>query len=187
MSKQFWRQIRRFGPDTRAFFRLNIKEQLKGFSNSRKRNVNGNGLHFWTQKCRPFPLTFLFLLFEKPFNCSLIFNLKKALVSGSKRRIQVSEWLETRENCGKWLPQQEYRSKFFFVECSWKKMKNDTTFVCVRSGDHLGDANMSKKAPRFVEFNFLLIAIDRKGFRRMKEEGLIYQTLPQIFIFCLGT
>ena len=32
----------------------------------------------------------------------LIFNLKKVLVSGSKRRIQlqVSEWLEMRENCG---------------------------------------------------------------------------------------
>ena len=28
---------------------------------------------------------------------------------------------------------------------------------------------------------FLLIAMDRNGFRRMKEEGLIYKTLPQIF------
>ena len=28
---------------------------------------------------------------------------------------------------------------------------------------------------------FLLIAIDRNGFRRMKEEGQIYKTLPQIF------
>ena len=28
---------------------------------------------------------------------------------------------------------------------------------------------------------FLLIAIDTNGFRRMKEEGLIYKTLPQIF------
>ena len=28
---------------------------------------------------------------------------------------------------------------------------------------------------------FLLIAIDRNGFRRMKEEELIYKTLPQIF------
>ena len=38
-----------------------------------------------------------------------------------------------------------------------------------------------KRAPRFVEFNFLLIAIDGNGFRRMKEEGLIYKGLPQIF------
>ena len=28
---------------------------------------------------------------------------------------------------------------------------------------------------------FLLIVIDRNGFRRMKEEGLIYKTLPQNF------
>ena len=34
-------------------------------------------------------------------------------------------------------------------------MKNDTTFAGMRSSDHLGDAKMSKKAPRFVEFNFL--------------------------------
>ena len=38
-----------------------------------------------------------------------------------------------------------------------------------------------KRAPRSVEFNFLIIAIDRNGFRRMKEEGLIYKPLPQIF------
>ena len=31
-------------------------------------------------------------------------------------------------------------------------MKNDTTFVRMRSGDHLGDAKMSKKALRSVEF-----------------------------------
>ena len=28
---------------------------------------------------------------------------------------------------------------------------------------------------------FLLVAIDTNGFRKMKEEGLIYKTLPQIF------
>ena len=52
-------------------------------------------------------------------------------------------------------------------------MKNDTTFVRMRSGDHLGDAKCRKKAPRSVEFNFLLIAIDTNGFCRMKE-GQIY-------------
>ena len=62
-------------------------------------------------------------------------------------------------------------------------MKNDTTFVRTRSGDHLGDAKCRKKAPRSVEFSFfLLIAIDRNGFRRMKEEGQIYKKLPQIFL-----
>ena len=34
---------------------------------------------------------------------------------------------------------------FFLFESTWKKMKNDTTFVRMRSGDHLGDAKMSKK------------------------------------------
>ena len=34
---------------------------------------------------------------------------------------------------------------FFLFESSWKKMKNDPTFVRMRSGDHLGDAKMSKK------------------------------------------
>ena len=34
---------------------------------------------------------------------------------------------------------------FFLFESSWKKMKNDTLFVRMRSGDHLGDAKMSKK------------------------------------------
>ena len=34
---------------------------------------------------------------------------------------------------------------FFLFESSWKKMKNDATFVRMRCGDHLGDAKMSKK------------------------------------------
>ena len=33
---------------------------------------------------------------------------------------------------------------FFVFESSWKKMKNDATFVRMRTGDHLGDAKMSK-------------------------------------------
>ena len=33
---------------------------------------------------------------------------------------------------------------FFLFESSWKNMKNDTIFVRMRSGDHLGDAKMSK-------------------------------------------
>ena len=37
------------------------------------------------------------------------------------------------------------RALIFLFESSWKKMKNDATFVRMRSGDHLGDAKMSKK------------------------------------------
>ena len=38
-----------------------------------------------------------------------------------------------------------------------------------------------EKAPRFVEFNFLRIAIDENGFRRVKEEGQIYKMVPEKF------
>ena len=41
-------------------------------------------------------------------------------------------------------------------------MKCDTTFVRMRSDDHLGDASMSKRAPRSVEFNFFFINCDRQ-------------------------
>ena len=52
-------------------------------------------------------------------------------------------------------------------------MKNDTTFVRMRSSDHLGDAkNVEKKHLA----SFLQIAIDNNGFHRMKEEGQIYKT-----------
>ena len=34
---------------------------------------------------------------------------------------------------------------FFYLKALGKKMKNDATFVRMRSGDHLGDAKMSKK------------------------------------------
>ena len=61
-------------------------------------------------------------------------------------------------------------------------MKNDATFVRMRNGDHLGDAkNVEKGHLAPSNLTFLIIAIDRNGFRRMKEEGLIYKPLLQIF------
>ena len=36
-------------------------------------------------------------------------------------------------------------ASIFLFESYWKNMKNDTTFVRMRSGDHLGEAKMSKK------------------------------------------
>ena len=60
-------------------------------------------------------------------------------------------------------------------------MKNDTTFVCMRSGDHTGDAKMSKKGLAPSNLTFLSIAIGRNSFRRMKEEEQTYKALPQIF------
>ena len=66
-------------------------------------------------------------------------------------------------------------------------MKSDTTFVRMRSGDYLGDAKMSKKAPRFVEFNFLTNCNRRKWFCRRKEEGKIYKICLTLLNFCLGS
>ena len=40
-------------------------------------------------------------------------------------------------------------------------MKNDTSFVRMRSGDHLGDAKCPKRYLAPSNFTFLLIAIDR--------------------------
>ena len=61
-------------------------------------------------------------------------------------------------------------------------MKNDASFVRMRSGDHLGDAkNVEKGHLAPSNLTFLIIAIDRNGFRRLKEEGLTYKMLPQIF------
>ena len=61
------------------------------------------------------------------------------------------------------------RRALIFFESSWKNMKNDTTLVRMPNGDHLGDAKMSKDGPS--NLTFLLIAIDRTGFRRIKKKG----------------
>ena len=52
-------------------------------------------------------------------------------------------------------------------------MKNDTTFVHMRSGDRSPwrRKNVGKGHLAPSNLIFLLIAIDRNGFRRMKEEG----------------
>ena len=47
--------------------------------------------------------------------------------------------------------------------------------------------NVQKGHLALSNLTFLIIAIDKNGFRRLKDEGLIYKTLPQIFlIFAWG-
>ena len=62
-------------------------------------------------------------------------------------------------------------------------MKNDTTFVRMRSGDHVGGSKMSKKGTSLRGVYFLTNHQRQNGFRRMKEEGKIYKInlnfLPQ--------
>ena len=61
-------------------------------------------------------------------------------------------------------------------------MKNETTFVRMRSGDHLGDPKCRKKAPRFVESNFLTNCNRRTRFsQNERRRANLYKTLPQNF------
>ena len=60
-------------------------------------------------------------------------------------------------------------------------MKNDTTLVRMRSGDHLGDANMSRKAPRFVDFYFFT------NRNRQRRRADLQKLASKFLSFCLGT
>ena len=66
-------------------------------------------------------------------------------------------------------------------------MKNDATFVRMRSGDHLGDAKMSKRAPRSVEFNFFNNCDRHKRFSQTERRRADLQNVASDFlIFAWG-
>ena len=66
-------------------------------------------------------------------------------------------------------------------------MKNDATFVRMRSGDHLGDAKMSKGAPRSVEFNFFNNCDRQKRFSQNERKRADLQNIASDFlIFACG-
>ena len=74
------------------------------------------------------------------------------------------------------------RRALIFFDSSWKNMKNDTTFVRMRSGDHLEDAKMSKRAPCSVEFNFFISCDRQKQFsQNERRRAYLQKELPQIF------
>ena len=60
-------------------------------------------------------------------------------------------------------------------------MKNDALLCACAVVITLETQKCRKRAPRSVEFNFFINCNRHKRFRRMKEEGLIYKRLPQIF------
>ena len=67
-------------------------------------------------------------------------------------------------------------------------MKNNTPFVRMRSGDHLGDAKMSKKAPRSVEFNIFINCHGQKRFlQNERRRADLQKGCLRFFNFCLGT
>ena len=68
-------------------------------------------------------------------------------------------------------------------------MKNDTTFVRMRSGDHLGDAKCRKRAPwpRSVEFNFFINCDRHKRFSQKERRRADLQNFASDFlIFAQG-
>ena len=79
------------------------------------------------------------------------------------------------------------RALIFLFESSWKNMKSDTTCVRMRSGDHLGDAKMSKKAPRSIEFNFFINCDRQKRFSQNERRRTGLQRVASDFsVFAKG-
>ena len=68
------------------------------------------------------------------------------------KKVKNDQKLKSKGSCLKAGPPLEailvifgHRALIFFCLKALRKMKNDTTFVRMRSGHHLGDAKMSKK------------------------------------------
>ena len=61
-------------------------------------------------------------------------------------------------------------------------MKNDTTFVRMRSGDHLGDAKMSKKGTSLRQFNFFIKCDRQKRFSQNEKRRADLQNLASDFL-----
>ena len=73
------------------------------------------------------------------------------------------------------------RALIFFVWKLLEKMKNDNTFVRMRSGDHLETQKCRKRAPRSVEFNFFINCDRQKRFSQNERRRADLQKLPQNF------
>ena len=61
-------------------------------------------------------------------------------------------------------------------------MKNDTTFVRMRSGDHLGDAKCRKRAPRSVKFNYFIKCDRQKRFSQNERRRADLQKIASDFL-----
>ena len=61
-------------------------------------------------------------------------------------------------------------------------MKNDTIFVRMRSGDHLGEAKMSKRAPCSVECIFFINCNRHKRFSQNERRRADLQNVASDFL-----
>ena len=73
-------------------------------------------------------------------------------------------------------------SLIFFVWKPLEKYEIDTTFVRMRRRDHLGDAKMSKKAPRSVKFNFFTSCDRQKRFSQNERRRADVQNIASDFL-----
>ena len=64
-------------------------------------------------------------------------------------------------------------------------MKNDTIFVRMRSGDHLGDAKCRKRATCSVEFNFFINCYRQKRFSQNERRRADIQHVASDFLIFL--
>ena len=66
-------------------------------------------------------------------------------------------------------------------------MKNDTTFVRMRSGDHFGDTKCREGAPGSIEFNFFINRDRQKRFSQNERRRADIQKVASDFlIFAQG-
>ena len=79
------------------------------------------------------------------------------------------------------------RALIFFVWKLLEKIKMTPLLCACAVVITLETKNVEKGHLAPSNWTFWLIAIDRNGFRRMKEEGQIYKGCLRFFNFCLGT
>ena len=64
-------------------------------------------------------------------------------------------------------------------------MKNNTTFVCMRSGDHIGDAKMSKKGTSLLNF-FINCDRQKRFFKNERIRADLQNIASDFLIFAWG-
>ena len=78
------------------------------------------------------------------------------------------------------------KRKIGVFERSQKKLKFDTTCVRMHITDHLGNAKMSKKAPRFVKFYYFMKRDRRKRFSQNERRMADLPKIASKFLILAG-
>ena len=99
---------------------------------------------------------------------------------------KITQLLPAKVNWGRTSHLWGYFSHLdFFVWKLLENMKNDATFVAMRSDDHFGYAKMSKKAPRSIELNFFINCDKQKRFSQNERRRADLQKVASDFIYII--